>query len=49
MTLEKAGLKGKCILYVPVSVGPLFKMGDYGFDLDALMYGAVDGAIKVGE
>ncbi len=48
MTLEKAGLKGKCILYVPVSVGPLFKMGDYGFDLDALMYGAVDGSIKAG-
>lgn len=48
MTLDKAGLKGKCILYVPVSIGPLFKMGDYGFDLDALMYGAVDGKIKAG-
>ncbi len=48
VTLDKVGLKGKCAFYIPVSVGPLFKMGDYGFTLDAMMLGAIDGKAKVG-
>jgi len=33
--LDKVGLKGKNAYYVPCSIGPLYKVGDFGFDLDA--------------
>lgn len=46
--LDKVGLKGKNAFYVPCTIGPLYKIGDNGFDLDARFNGAVDGYVKGG-
>ncbi len=46
--LDKVGIKGKCAYYVPYTIGPLFKIGDNGFDLDAHFSGAVNGYVKAG-
>jgi len=46
--LDKVGLKGKCAYYVPCTIGPLYKVGDNGFDLDAHFNGRMDGYVKAG-
>ncbi len=48
VTIAKAGLGGSCFFYVPVSIGPIFELGDQGFNLDADFNGEVDGYVKVG-
>lgn len=46
--LDKVGLQGKNAFYVPCTIGPLYKVGDNGFDLDAHFNGRVDGYVKAG-
>ncbi len=46
--LKQIGLQGRCAYYVPCTIGPLFKVGDNGFDLDAHFSGAVSGYVKAG-
>jgi len=46
--LNKVGLKGKCVFYVPCTISPLHEFGDSGFYLDSHFNGAIDGYVKGG-
>ena len=46
--LNKIGLKGKNIFYVPCTIWPLHEVGDSGFYLDSHFSGAIDGYVKGG-